>query len=912
MKTRRWKGAAWLLMVGIVLSVCAIPASAEYTYPMNYSVYYVNEAGTAVAPTATGTYNAVNGSVSIASPTVAGYVLKNETDAVVTSDMMTKYFPASNYVRQGGASYTVVYTDTGTVSVRYRNQYGRGQMAETQTATGRIGSAYSVLSPSIPYYTPDFVVRSGIYDSLEKSHDVCYYPNVFTVTYHDNGGSGGPGSERKYQKDTNYLSSVVPVRYGYAFLGWSPYAWASTAAYEPGGLYHGKENVTLYAVWSEITYTVSYHANGGTGAPAAQTKYYGQALILRSAIPVRSNHEFLGWATDPSATVATYAAGGSYTANADVTLYAVWQRIPETYTVSYHANGGTDAPTAQIKIEDVPLMLASGLPIKSGYRFNGWGRDPGMTSADYVPGEAYTENAGALLYAIWTPELYTVTFHANGGEGAPNRLTKTHDLPTTVPVAEPEREHYRFLGWSLSPSSEKPDFYAGGVYAEEGDRILYAVWEFVNYDFSVSDLTVSSEGIYQYDTVTVKCRLDSWDPESAYENILFELLVDGVPIHTEPVNFAANGVQYVTVSLNVGALVEEHLLEARVNWTDHESETRIGNNAVSIAITVLQVYAVETEAVAPNGAYLVGNEVVTTFLLCNHTATPLLPDDHMNFTFEVYILDEEDREILLERQVREDVVVPANGRNLVYFKWSIPAASAYRTLWCRGSASGEGSGKEESLTDNTAFFNVVPQEAVSSQTPDTRYEATAPAGYRGNTPPPTASSSTATWNLWEYEGGELVLKTYGISISRGEPTVTADTKCPTASTENGVLTMRSGYGIFLSWSPVIVWDAAYSRAPIDAYTSIQNVFARFPEFGYATGTGQYRTLEYSGGAYRFSINPKASGERLHFIPVYVENGPYVVSVSVSQFWTPAGMLTVTRNAPSVMIDGTVYDDWYHG
>ena len=98
------------------------------------------------------------------------------------------------------------------------------------------------------------------------------------------------------------MSSVVPVRYGYAFLGWSPYAWASTAAYEPGGLYHGKENVTLYAVWSEITYTVSYHANGGTGAPAAQTKYYGQALILRSAIPVRSNHEFLGWATDPSAT----------------------------------------------------------------------------------------------------------------------------------------------------------------------------------------------------------------------------------------------------------------------------------------------------------------------------------------------------------------------------------------------------------------------------------------------------------------------------------------------------------------------------------------------------------------------------------------------------------------------------------
>ena len=52
-------------------------------------------------------------------------------------------------------------------------------------------------------------------------------------------------------------------------------------------------------------------------------------------------------------------------------------------------------------------------------------------------------------------------------------------------------------------------------------------------------------------------------------------------------------------------------------------------------------------------------------------------------------------------------------------------------------------------------------------------------------------------------------------------------------------------------------------------------------------------------------------ERIHFIPVYVTDGQYSVSVSASYIWTPAGMVTATRNE-SVTIDGTIYDDWYQG
>ena len=71
------------------------------------------------------------------------------------------------------------------------------------------------------------------------------------------------------------------------------------------------------------SYTVAYNANGGSGAPSSQTKYYGVDLTLRSTTPTRTGYTFQGWATSANGSVA-YQAGGTYTSNEAVTLYAVW------------------------------------------------------------------------------------------------------------------------------------------------------------------------------------------------------------------------------------------------------------------------------------------------------------------------------------------------------------------------------------------------------------------------------------------------------------------------------------------------------------------------------------------------------------------------------------------------------------
>ena len=111
---------------------------------------------------------------------------------------------------------------------------------------------------------------------------------------------------------------------------------------------------------------------GGTGAHGRQTKTYGVTLTLTTIQTTRKNYLFLGWSKDRNATLASYFAGGSYTDNADVTLYAVWRYDPETYTIRYDANGGTGAPASQTKTYGVPLTLSEVKPMRAGYEFLGW------------------------------------------------------------------------------------------------------------------------------------------------------------------------------------------------------------------------------------------------------------------------------------------------------------------------------------------------------------------------------------------------------------------------------------------------------------------------------------------------------------------------------------------------------------
>ena len=177
------------------------------------------------------------------------------------------------------------------------------------------------------------------------------------VYYNANGGSGAPGTQTKMYGSVLTLSTTRPTRTGYNFVGWNTNPNGSGTNYSPGQQYSVDSNLTLYAIWSYNSYLITYDANGGTGAPNAQTKIHGENLILSSIWPTRVGYEFLGWGDSPNSQYPSTMPGNIYTANASKTFYAVWRA--NTYVVTYNANGGTNAPASQTKTYGVSLTLSS-------------------------------------------------------------------------------------------------------------------------------------------------------------------------------------------------------------------------------------------------------------------------------------------------------------------------------------------------------------------------------------------------------------------------------------------------------------------------------------------------------------------------------------------------------------------------
>lgn len=153
------------------------------------------------------------------------------------------------------------------------------------------------------------------------------------------------------------------------------------------------------------SYSIVYNANGGTGAPNTQTKWYGTDITLSSVKPSRTGYTFNSWNTRKDGTAKIYNPGDKYTTNAALTLYAIW--TPIKYTVSFNGNSNGDTvenlPTGQQKQHGTALTITNKTPTRVNYNFLGWGTSASATTVAYAPGSEYTKDAPLTLYAIWSP-----------------------------------------------------------------------------------------------------------------------------------------------------------------------------------------------------------------------------------------------------------------------------------------------------------------------------------------------------------------------------------------------------------------------------------------------------------------------------------------------------------------------------
>ena len=228
----------------------------------------------------------------------------------------------------GGRSYSAVIDGETVASGSYdiNGKTGTYTIASGTKDVSR-GSSNRNISFSLSFAFN--LTWSGVYSGTRSASGYYTVPSVpyNTYSFNANGGTGAPGSVTKVGGVDFTFPSGKPTRTGYTFKGWNNTTINNGTLYQPGQTVGGlpDQNIEWRANWTVNTYTVKYNANGGSGAPGQQTKAYGVTLTLSSTKPTRTNYTFKGWGTSSGSTTVAYASGGSYTANASVTLYAIWE-----------------------------------------------------------------------------------------------------------------------------------------------------------------------------------------------------------------------------------------------------------------------------------------------------------------------------------------------------------------------------------------------------------------------------------------------------------------------------------------------------------------------------------------------------------------------------------------------------------
>ena len=342
-------------------------------------------------------------------------------------------------------------------------------------------------------------------------------PWKHTVTYNANAGNdasvkGIPTSQSKTANVDITLSSDVPTRNGYTFLGWNTQADGNGTAYAAGATYtHDQDGgtVTLYAQWTPWKHVLHYNKNVPTSStsqtvsnmPVDQTKTFGQLMTISNLVPTRKGYTFAGWYTQSNGTGTKYNPGSNYAADQNggtVNLYAKW--TPWTYNIKYDQNVKstsssktvTDMPDAQTKTQEIDVTLSSMTPKRNGYIFAGWSTSANG-SVEYKQGSRFTKDldsngASITLYAVWTPWKHTIHYNSNIPTNAPTGTTtvsnmpgdqtKTFDEKLMISSNKPTRKGYNFAGWSTSANGNVV-YQPGAEYKNDqnGETVtLYAKW----------------------------------------------------------------------------------------------------------------------------------------------------------------------------------------------------------------------------------------------------------------------------------------------------------------------------------------------------------------------------------------------------------------------------------------------------
>lgn len=244
-----------------------------------------------------------------------------------------------------------------------------------------------------------------------------------------------------------------------------------------------------------------YKGTGISSVSGGGTYVYGAWATISATCS--TGYDFNYWSNSSSS---SSSFGVKVTSDLSYTAYGK----PQTYTISYNANGGTGAPGNQIKTYGYVLTLSSQKPTKTGYIFNYWDGSDGGT---YYPGSSFGTDADTVLTAHWTPITYYVSYNKNKPDKASHDVSgimtnSTHSYNNEIKSAgytpNLSKNGYSIKGWSFrywdSQANDKGTDYSNGSYIKNltstnGATInMYAQWKPNVYMLILDDQYATSDG----------------------------------------------------------------------------------------------------------------------------------------------------------------------------------------------------------------------------------------------------------------------------------------------------------------------------------------------------------------------------------------------------------------------------------
>lgn len=339
-------------------------------------------------------------------------------------------------------------------------------------------------------------------------------PNTYTITYRANTGTGTVPTAGSYIADGTAHTIKTKgslSKAGYSFSHWNTQTGGGGTSYAPGDLYESFANLTLNAIWTPNTYTISYNANLGSGIAPADQQYTtdGAAVVLSSPTDLaREHYTFDEWNTQADGTGTGYEPGDSYSSISNLELFAIWSAVPYTLSFADTFEATGTAP------DDIPFSIESssftvpgpGTLERTGYTFAGWNTQADGAGTEFQEGDTFNILSSVVLYATWDAVPFTLFYQSAGHDSGTAPLSQGFTIgnyPTVSDIGDLERLGYEFLEWNTQADGLGTSFQPGDSFSTLATVTLHAIWSIVEYELNYQSNGATSGSAPAADDFTV-------------------------------------------------------------------------------------------------------------------------------------------------------------------------------------------------------------------------------------------------------------------------------------------------------------------------------------------------------------------------------------------------------------------------